>query len=172
MAKKKRQGHYCMVCGEIKANEKFSGKGHALHICKSCQSLSKDKKEDMLRGHDMPKEIWNEKKYATDNMPEKDVCIFDDVGIDFMPEFPEKKKFKELDKSKKAFLRDYIYSEIIEHWESSGKVLNENELIEIKKRMIVIFEEECQIIIKNDASLRQFFHDNATSIINKLQKKT
>lgn len=25
----KKHGHYCKVCGEYKANEKFSGKGHA-----------------------------------------------------------------------------------------------------------------------------------------------
>lgn len=31
----KKHGHYCKVCGEYKANEKFSGKGHASHICKS-----------------------------------------------------------------------------------------------------------------------------------------
>jgi len=37
MAKKKKyKGHYCKVCGEIKANEKFTGKGHASHICKKC----------------------------------------------------------------------------------------------------------------------------------------
>jgi len=35
----KRHGHYCKVCGCYKANEKFSGKGHAAHICKSCASL-------------------------------------------------------------------------------------------------------------------------------------
>ena len=35
----KKHGHYCKVCGEYKANEKFSGKGHASHICKSCASL-------------------------------------------------------------------------------------------------------------------------------------
>ena len=46
MPKKKRghrgrpQGHYCKVCGEYKANEKFSGKGHAAHICKTCSQLS------------------------------------------------------------------------------------------------------------------------------------
>lgn len=43
MSKKKRghpQGHYCKVCGEYKANEKFSGKGHAAHICKTCSQLS------------------------------------------------------------------------------------------------------------------------------------
>lgn len=34
------QGHYCKVCGEYKANEKFSGKGHAAHICKKCSQLS------------------------------------------------------------------------------------------------------------------------------------
>jgi len=43
MSKKKRgrpQGHYCKVCGEYKANEKFSGKGHATHLCKACSRLS------------------------------------------------------------------------------------------------------------------------------------
>ena len=39
IAKKKPQGHYCCVCGEHKANEKFSGKGHAAHICKACAAL-------------------------------------------------------------------------------------------------------------------------------------
>ena len=36
----KRHGHYCKVCGEYKANEKFSGKGHAAHICKTCAALA------------------------------------------------------------------------------------------------------------------------------------
>lgn len=43
MAREKRrhlQGHYCKVCGEYKAHEKFSGKGHAVHICKACSRLS------------------------------------------------------------------------------------------------------------------------------------
>ena len=39
MAKRKPQGHFCRVCGERKANEKFSGKGHAAHICKACAAL-------------------------------------------------------------------------------------------------------------------------------------
>ena len=46
MAKKKLyQGHYCYVCGEIKANEKFSGKGHAKHICKECCKLAPEEKD-------------------------------------------------------------------------------------------------------------------------------
>lgn len=38
----KKHGHYCKVCGEYKANEKFSGKGHAAHICKKCAALPAD----------------------------------------------------------------------------------------------------------------------------------
>lgn len=46
----KPHGHYCKICGEYKANEKFSGKGHAAHICKKCQSLSVEErnKEELL----------------------------------------------------------------------------------------------------------------------------
>ena len=47
--KKKQQGHYCRICGEYKANEQFSGKGHARHICKECQSLTEEVKADMVR---------------------------------------------------------------------------------------------------------------------------
>ena len=44
----KKHGHYCKVCGEYKANEKFSGKGHAVHICKSCASLSPEKQAEQM----------------------------------------------------------------------------------------------------------------------------
>ena len=43
----KKHGHYCKVCGEYKANENFSGKGHASHICKSCASLPEKQAELM-----------------------------------------------------------------------------------------------------------------------------
>lgn len=157
MAKKKRQGHYCKICGETKANEKFSGKGHAKHICKSCQSLP----ADMIHNRDV-NELF-EKDYDD---------IYDYAEIDNLPVFSEKKKFTELDNDEKTLLRDYIRSEIIEHWEHSKLCLNEKELVEIKKRMIGVFEEECHIILKNDATLRKFFQDNVTSTINRLQKKT
>ena len=39
-------GHYCKICGEYKANEKFSGKGHAAHICKVCSRLSAAEKAE------------------------------------------------------------------------------------------------------------------------------
>lgn len=43
---RKPHGHYCKICGEYKANEKFSGKGHANHICKACSKLSAAEKAE------------------------------------------------------------------------------------------------------------------------------
>ncbi|WP_407270516.1 hypothetical protein [Radiobacillus sp. PE A8.2] len=37
----KKRGHFCKVCGRTRANEKFSGKGHRLHICKDCKRTGK-----------------------------------------------------------------------------------------------------------------------------------
>lgn len=47
MPKKKRpHRHYCKICNQHKANEEFSGKGHANHICKACSRLSADTKAE------------------------------------------------------------------------------------------------------------------------------
>lgn len=60
MAKKKSNrphGHYCKICGEYKANEKFSGKGHAAHICKACAKLpaaEKAERETITRLMNLP----------------------------------------------------------------------------------------------------------------------
>lgn len=47
MGKKKRPGHYCYICGTYKANEKFSGSGHARHVCKECAALPQEKKNEL-----------------------------------------------------------------------------------------------------------------------------
>lgn len=47
MARKKRQGHYCRVCDTHKSNESFSGKGHAKHICKECDAMPQEKKNEL-----------------------------------------------------------------------------------------------------------------------------
>lgn len=44
----RKRGHYCKICGEYKANEKFTGKGHATHICKACASLPPEKKAEQM----------------------------------------------------------------------------------------------------------------------------
>ena len=49
MVKKKRyRGHFCKVCRKILPNEKFSGKGHAAHICKKCTRKSKARKSEEI----------------------------------------------------------------------------------------------------------------------------
>lgn len=49
MVKKKRyRGHFCKVCGQIRPNEKFSGKGHAAHICKICAKKPKEQQSEEI----------------------------------------------------------------------------------------------------------------------------
>lgn len=38
-------GHYCRICGRVKPDEKFSGKGHRSHVCKECSRMPKEKME-------------------------------------------------------------------------------------------------------------------------------
>lgn len=69
-------GHYCKICGEYKANEKFSGKGHAAHICKACSRLSAAEKAaamDMnrLMGFPMRRLSASEKKWLQAKMHDK-----------------------------------------------------------------------------------------------------
>lgn len=61
----KKQGHYCKVCGSYRANEKFTGKGHATHICKDCAKLppeEKSKQEALNRLFNLPWHLSNEQK--------------------------------------------------------------------------------------------------------------
>lgn len=59
---KKRRGWYCKICGEWKANEKFSGKGHASHICKSCMKLPIEKRNEMMTVNRIMGLLWHLKK--------------------------------------------------------------------------------------------------------------
>ena len=42
MSRRRQSGHYCWSCDRRRANEKFSGKGHARHLCKDCARLGKE----------------------------------------------------------------------------------------------------------------------------------
>lgn len=37
--------HSCRICGRMRPNEKFSGKGHRSHICKDCQKMPKEERD-------------------------------------------------------------------------------------------------------------------------------
>jgi hypothetical protein len=77
MGKNKRpHGHYCRICGQYKANEKFSGKGHAAHICKACHALPAARRNELARINEIARmsegffisheNLERLKKYATD----------------------------------------------------------------------------------------------------------
>jgi hypothetical protein len=40
--RKKRRGHFCWSCQRHLPNERFSGRGHARHLCKKCQKLGSE----------------------------------------------------------------------------------------------------------------------------------
>lgn len=71
-------GHYCRICGRERANEKFSGKGHAAHVCKDCAREQKaearrmksvrkivDSLSDETRN--AMKYVWEFRRYIRDN---------------------------------------------------------------------------------------------------------
>jgi len=64
--KKKQQGHYCHVCGRYRANEKFSGKGHARHICKDCA------REQKAAARQRRRERLEREQAAQENVQEND----------------------------------------------------------------------------------------------------
>jgi hypothetical protein len=84
----KPRGHYCRICGQHKANEKFSGRGHAAHICKACAK----------RGN-KPPEVTPEPPVFIDTddiddfglYPDFDSFLFDDV-VEETPPKPKKKR--------------------------------------------------------------------------------
>ena len=45
----KFMAHYCWKCGQYLANEKFSGKGHARHICKKCMGEEHAHRREVLK---------------------------------------------------------------------------------------------------------------------------
>jgi len=38
---RQRSGHYCWRCQRMRPNEKFSGTGHARHVCRDCRRISR-----------------------------------------------------------------------------------------------------------------------------------
>lgn len=139
--KKKQQGHYCRICGECKANEKFSGKGHAQHICKTCMSSMRNGK-----------------------------TIVDDVLPEPLPASRETTRFKKLDKDGKAILKAFIVDVVTEYWQENRQIPFAESLSELKRYIIETYDEECCILLKDDTELKEYLHTHTIVTINKLLK--
>lgn len=162
MAKKKRQGHYCRICGEYKANEKFSGKGHAQHICKACMSHKK-KGDGFASEEEVPELV----EYDVDDM-EYDMFNPD---IDIMPSFLEPIPYKKLDNDTKEALKAMWADYVEEYWKEEHLIPLDNDFIILIDEMAEVFEEAENTVLKVDKNLRRVLHDNMLMVINKLLKK-
>lgn len=137
--KKKQQGHYCRICGECKANEKFSGKGHAQHICKSCMSIMRSGK-----------------------------TIEDDVLTESLPVNRETTRFKKLDKDGKDILKAIIIDVATEYWQENRQIPFAESFSRLKRCVIETYDEECGILLKDDTELKEYLNTHTIVTINKL----
>ena len=90
MKKRKQQGHYCRICGRRRPNEKFSGKGHATHICKDCakkqrSSQKMNEEQEMRFEEDLDYDF-----YLDDEEELEDDYYFDDEWNPPTREFGDK----------------------------------------------------------------------------------
>ncbi len=46
-------GHFCNICERVRANERFSGKGHRDHICKDCARLPRETRKEFEILHEL-----------------------------------------------------------------------------------------------------------------------
>lgn len=139
--KKKQQGHYCRICGEYKANEKFSGKGHAQHICKACMSAMKNGKD------------------LIDILPEP------------LPAIRETTRFKKLDKEGKAELKAFIVNVVTGYWQENRQIPFADAFSELKKYIIDTYDEECGILLKDEVELKNYLQTHTITTINRLLKE-
>ncbi len=63
----KPHGHYCHACGRRRPNEKFSGSGHASHICRECvnEKRAERKRENEMKAFG-PAYLVNRKRIAVE----------------------------------------------------------------------------------------------------------
>ena len=163
--KKKRQGHYCRICGEYKANKKFSGKGHAQHICKDC--MSRKKKGD---GFDPEIPVMDD-EYDEGLLGEIEYDMFNS-DIDVMPTIePEHKRYDKLNKEEKAALKELWIDFVTRYWEDERLIPFGEPYSKIKRELLDIFVEQGEIAFKDDNSLKVVLHDTMIVTINKILKR-
>lgn len=164
MANKKRQGYYCRICGEYKANEKFNGKGHAQHICKACMSKKK-------KGVEIDPDIPVVDEYFDDELfGDMEYDMFN-PDIDIMPPIePERKKYKKLCKEEKDALK-ILWTDIITgYWLDERQIPFGESFNWLRKQLIGIFIEQGDLDITDDHDLKVVLNDCMVSTINKLLK--
>ena len=139
----KKQGHYCKICGEYKANEKFSGKGHAVHICKSCASMYvEDRNQEMTltRIMNLPWHLSKEqcawlKKHCNDKRP----IISQAAQETYDSRFP----FAKRNEQKKRYHVDHLTLMVNDDaYDEYGDPIDLNAVFEVSRRNATISMRE------------------------------
>ncbi len=167
MVKRRKQGHYCRICGEYKANEKFSGKGHAQHICKSCMS---DKNKGFENNDDnsviiIEDDEWNE--MIVGDLSRYDYDLFDG-DIDLMPTSESAhKKYGKLNKEEKTALKELWVEIVARYWNEELLIPFGEVYSQLKRELLEIFEEEVAVALKDDIDLKTVLNNTMIVTINK-----
>jgi len=169
MTKKKRQGHYCRICGQWKANEKFSGKGHAAHICKACASLPIERKNELQRINKveriaekfrLTKEEWDLlEKYSKNNKyPELKEYAADvlahhrQMKEDRKPQI-EEVEYGNLEEELKEEIAEILYDDLLYFITEEDVVPNEKQLKKIIGDISAAYQNNFYLRIIPDDSL-------------------
>ena len=110
----KRRGHFCRICGNLKPNEAFSGKGHRIHVCNKCACLPKEKREEieykdeisnyLRQSHISDKNVSRLRKLAVS--PNEQIAELAGIVLEIAEIKPYKKRrLKELARKKRDILQ-------------------------------------------------------------------
>ena len=140
----KPHGHFCFVCGEHKANEKFTGSGHAHHICKKCQKLPVAQRNEMLDIRKISSMVYRyiskaDIKWLRGKMDDSRPAVRDAAREAYSMKFPNQDRalakiselktpvlFSELNEKQKAETLRQL-GELIDHFLSSAEYIPDNE---------------------------------------------
>ena len=123
----KQHGHYCRICQQRKANEKFSGKGHAAHICKACAK----------RGN-KPPDFEPDVAYIED---EEAFFAAYEFPLDIIPEFDEPHKQKPVKQKKikspqKVQAKEFLAEILADGAKSKNEIIKSAEKIGIPLQVL------------------------------------
>jgi len=79
-------GHYCWMCGRMRPNEKFTGKGHTRHLCKECARQPREERERVRALRDIEGSL-NQRNISAKNVARlKHLCKSPDNEVRNMAE--------------------------------------------------------------------------------------
>ena len=95
----------------------------------------------------------------------------EDILPELLPVSRETTRFKKLDKEGKAVLKAFITESVTEYWQENRQIPFAESFSELKKYIIGTYDEECGILLKDDAELRTYFQTQMITTINRLLKE-